>query len=106
MGYGQLDPDNWSVVSIFNPSNLQLATGDLGMYISAAQLTAPTMLLICPIALQLFRGDAVMGTTLLPNLTLNMGNNSLVAQGNFRPNLSPEGTQTLNDFVGGQGASI
>ncbi|KAI0821788.1 hypothetical protein BC628DRAFT_1341231 [Trametes gibbosa] len=73
-------------VSIFNPSNLQLATGDL--------------------ALQLFRGDAVMGTTLLPNLTLNMGNNSLVAQGNFRPNLSPEGTQTLNDFVGGQDVTV
>ncbi|KAH9850917.1 hypothetical protein C2E23DRAFT_886961 [Lenzites betulinus] len=73
-------------VSINNPSNLRLATGDL--------------------VLQLFRGDAVMGTTLLPNLTLEMGENSLAAQGNFQPNLSPEGMQTLHDFVGGQNATI
>ena len=35
------------------------------------------------VALQLSRGGAVMGTTLLPNLALAMGNNSLTAQGNF-----------------------
>ena len=34
-------------------------------------------------ALQLFRGGALLGTTLLPNLTLAMGNNSVTAQGNF-----------------------
>ncbi|KAI0631497.1 hypothetical protein C8Q77DRAFT_1218963 [Trametes polyzona] len=68
-------------VSIFNPSNLQLDTGDL--------------------VLQLFRDEALMGTTLMPNLTLNMGNNSVTAQGSFQPNLSQQGMQTLDDFVGG-----
>ncbi|OJT10827.1 hypothetical protein TRAPUB_12696, partial [Trametes pubescens] len=68
-------------VSIVNPSNLKLSTGDL--------------------VLQLFREDALMGTTLMPNLTLEMGNNSVTAQGNFTPNLSPQGMQTLDDFVGG-----
>ncbi|CDO73852.1 hypothetical protein BN946_scf185016.g9 [Trametes cinnabarina] len=73
-------------VSIFNPSNLQLSTGDL--------------------TLQLFRGDAVLGTTLLPNLTLNMGNNSLHAQGSFQPSLTPPGLQTLNEFVGGTDVQV
>ncbi|EIW52711.1 uncharacterized protein TRAVEDRAFT_134842 [Trametes versicolor FP-101664 SS1] len=68
-------------VSIVNPSNLKLSTGDL--------------------VLQLFREDALMGTTLMPNLTLEMGNNSVTAQGSFTPNLSPQGMQTLDDFVGG-----
>ncbi|KAI0354382.1 hypothetical protein OH77DRAFT_1404952 [Trametes cingulata] len=73
-------------VSIFNPSNLQLSTGDL--------------------VLQLFRDDALMGTTLMPNLTLNMGNNSVTAQGSFKPNLSPQGLQTLDDFVGGKDVQV
>ncbi|KAI0668274.1 hypothetical protein C8Q78DRAFT_1081656 [Trametes maxima] len=73
-------------VSIFNPSNLQLETGDL--------------------VLQLFRGEAPMGTTLLPNLTLEMGNNSVTAQGRFQPNLSPEGQQTLDEFVGGEDVEV
>ncbi|KAI0072486.1 hypothetical protein K474DRAFT_1678619 [Panus rudis PR-1116 ss-1] len=67
-------------VSIFNPSNLKLSTGDLN--------------------LQLYRGDGLLGTTLLPNLTLEMGNNTVHAQGFFAANESPEGQQTLNDFVG------
>ncbi|KAI8977823.1 hypothetical protein BD414DRAFT_466746 [Trametes punicea] len=73
-------------VSIYNPSNLQLSTGDL--------------------ALQLFRDDAVLGTTLMPNLTLKMGNNTLNAQGSFQPNLSPQGLQTLDDFVGGNDVQV
>ncbi|KAG2368054.1 hypothetical protein BDR07DRAFT_1391769 [Suillus spraguei] len=44
-------------VSIYNPSNLDLATGDL--------------------QLQLQRDGAILGTALMPNLTLNMGNNSV-----------------------------
>ena len=48
----------------------------------------------------MFRDSALLGTTLLPNLTLHMGNNSLTATGFFEPNNSPEGLQTLNDFVG------
>ncbi|KAH7888371.1 hypothetical protein F5I97DRAFT_2002257 [Phlebopus sp. FC_14] len=68
-------------VSIYNPSNLELATGDL--------------------SLQLQRGGAVLGTALMPNLTLYMGNNSLSATSDFEPNNSPQGAETLNDFVGG-----
>ncbi|KAG1838827.1 hypothetical protein DFJ58DRAFT_845939 [Suillus subalutaceus] len=44
--------------------------------------------------LQLQRGGAIFGTALMPNLTMSMGNNS--------PNNSPEGLQTLSQFVGGQ----
>ncbi|RDX40651.1 hypothetical protein OH76DRAFT_1365915 [Lentinus brumalis] len=73
-------------VDIFNPSNLKLYTGDM--------------------TLQLFRGDALMGTTLLPNLTLSMGNNSVTAQGNFTPNGTPEGLQTLDQFVGGTDVEV
>ena len=40
-------------------------------------------------ALQLFRSGSLLGTTLLPNLTLNMGNNSLVAQGQFSVCIMP-----------------
>ncbi|KIJ67573.1 hypothetical protein HYDPIDRAFT_180379 [Hydnomerulius pinastri MD-312] len=68
-------------VSIFNPSSLQLATGDL--------------------TLQLQKGGAVLGTALMPNLTLYTGNNSLSSTSDFQPNNSPQGMETLNDFVGG-----
>ncbi|KAK0241921.1 hypothetical protein EDD85DRAFT_820884 [Armillaria nabsnona] len=67
-------------VAIYNPSNLYLQTGDLHM--------------------QLKRDGVVLGTALMPNLTLNMGNNTVVAQSTFAANDSPQGLQTLNDFVG------
>ncbi|KAJ8482152.1 hypothetical protein ONZ45_g15054 [Pleurotus djamor] len=67
-------------VNIFNPSNLNLATGDMN--------------------LQLMRDGVVLGTNLLPNLTLTMGNNSATATSQFSANDSPQGLQTLNDFVG------
>ncbi|KAG5646292.1 hypothetical protein DXG03_003889 [Asterophora parasitica] len=67
-------------VSIFNPSNLDLSTGDLN--------------------LQLFRDGVALGTALLPNLTLVRGNNSFRATSSFEANQSPQGLQTLNDFVG------
>jgi len=73
-------------VSIFNPSNLILHTGDL--------------------TLQLLRDDALIGTALLPNLTLAMGNNSLTAQGFFQSNNNPQGQATLNDFVGKRDAQL
>ncbi|EJD03283.1 uncharacterized protein FOMMEDRAFT_168292 [Fomitiporia mediterranea MF3/22] len=73
-------------VSIFNPSNLNLSTGDL--------------------RLQLFRDGGLLGTTLLPNLTLVMGNNSLVSTGIFEANNSPQGRQTLDDFVGGTDVNV
>ncbi|KAF9007982.1 hypothetical protein BDQ17DRAFT_1388900 [Cyathus striatus] len=67
-------------VSIFNPSNLNLAVGDLN--------------------LQLFRDNVNIGSVLLPNLTLAMGNNSFAATSVFPANNNPQGRQTLNDFVG------
>ncbi|KAF8840051.1 hypothetical protein BDN67DRAFT_1054007 [Paxillus ammoniavirescens] len=69
-------------VTIFNPSNLELATGDL--------------------TLQLQRGGAILGTALMPNFTLYMGNNSLISTSDFEArSYSPQGMQTLDDFVGG-----
>ncbi|KIM45161.1 hypothetical protein M413DRAFT_332807 [Hebeloma cylindrosporum] len=66
-------------VSIFNPSDLKLSIGDL--------------------TLQLSREGAILGTTLLPNLTLNMGNNTVKSTSKFEANNSPQGIQTLNDFI-------
>lgn len=78
---GSKDGINLAIdVSIFNPSSLDLATGDL--------------------VLQLFRGGVPLGTALLPNLTLARGNNTFRATSSFEANKSPEGLQTLNDFVG------
>jgi hypothetical protein len=71
---------------IYNPSSLELATGDL--------------------TLQLFRQGGGLGTVLLPNLSLVMGNNSLTALGSFTPNNSPLGQQTLNEFIGGKDVSL
>lgn len=73
-------------VFIYNPSNLQLATGDL--------------------QLQLERGGAILGTSLLPNLTLYMGNNTLSSTAYFEPNNSPQGSETLNNFVGGKDVEL
>lgn len=67
--------------NIYNPSSLELATGDL--------------------TLQLFRETANIGTALLPNLSLALGNNSIAATGAFSPNGSPLGQLTLDQFVGG-----
>lgn len=51
------------------------------------------------LGLQLFRNGVLLGNVLLPDLNLKMGNNSLVATSLFAANDSPEGLQTLNDFV-------
>ncbi|KAF9484474.1 hypothetical protein BDN70DRAFT_872495 [Pholiota conissans] len=66
-------------VTISNPSSLELSTGDLN--------------------LQLLRDNVLLGTALLPNLTLIRGNNTVNATSNFDANASPQGLQTLNDFV-------
>jgi hypothetical protein len=71
---------------IYNPSSLVLATGDL--------------------TLQLFRQSADLGTALLPNLSLAMGNNTVTTIGSFTPNNSPLGLQTLNEFVGGKDVNL
>ncbi|KAI9442265.1 hypothetical protein H4582DRAFT_1809416 [Lactarius indigo] len=67
-------------VTIDNPSNLNLGLGDL--------------------VFQLFKGNALLGTTIMPNLTLLVGNNSIAATSSFSPDNSPEGQQVLNNFVG------
>ena len=70
----------WISVAIFNPSNLNLSTGDLSKsYLSRRMLIN----LHSKKALQLFRDDAVLGTALLPNLTLNIGNNIVNSTSNF-----------------------
>ena len=71
---------------IYNPSSLELATGDL--------------------TLQLFREGVSLGTTLLPNLSLPLGNNTITAIGSFTPNNSPLGQQTLDEFVGGKNVNL
>ncbi|KAJ3567055.1 hypothetical protein NP233_g6616 [Leucocoprinus birnbaumii] len=77
---GTTDHINLNInVTIHNPSNLNLTTGDL--------------------TLQLSRDGAVLGNTVLPNLDLRMGNNSITATSAFEANNSPQGIQTLNDFV-------
>lgn len=72
--------------NIYNPSSLELATGDL--------------------TLQLFREATVLGTALLPNLSLGLGNNSVTAVGSFSPNNSPLGQLTLDQFVGGKDVDL
>lgn len=72
------------------------------------------------LALQLFRDGVVLGTALLPDLHLRTGNNTISATSAFQvgivstflnikthpneqANNSPQGLQTLNDFVGKKG---
>ncbi|TFY72142.1 hypothetical protein EVG20_g865 [Dentipellis fragilis] len=73
-------------VSIENPSDLQLGVGDL--------------------RLQMFQGGGLIGTTLMPNLTLNMGKNTPAVQGTFNPNNNDQGKQTLNNFIGKKGRLV
>ncbi|KAJ3868577.1 hypothetical protein EV359DRAFT_77557 [Lentinula novae-zelandiae] len=73
-------------VSIVNPSNLNLSTGDLTM--------------------QLTRDGALLGTALLPNLNLTMGNNSILAQSTFDSNNNPQAQETLDQFVGRQDVQL
>ncbi|KAJ7928639.1 hypothetical protein B0H13DRAFT_1968281 [Mycena leptocephala] len=67
-------------VAIFNPSNLKLSLGDL--------------------TLELLRDGVSLGTAVMSNLVLNMGNNTVQTSSNFQANKSPQGLQTLADFVG------
>jgi hypothetical protein len=69
-------------VSIYNPSNLDLATGDLRLF---SQLIAvPFEIDVLLVAeLQLQRSGAIVGTALMPNLTLNMGNNTILSTSAF-----------------------
>ncbi|KAF8314052.1 hypothetical protein DL93DRAFT_2167525 [Clavulina sp. PMI_390] len=68
-------------VSMYNPANLNLAVGDL--------------------YLDLFNNGSAVGTTLLPNLLLVEGTNTLSVSSNFTPNANAEGVATLNQFLNG-----
>lgn len=67
--------------TLVNPSNLNLSIGDS--------------------TFQLVKGDAVLGTTTLPNLDLMIGRNDVDATALFHPNTDPQGYETLNRFVSG-----
>ncbi|KAJ7782963.1 hypothetical protein B0H16DRAFT_1494883 [Mycena metata] len=73
-------------VAIFNPSNLKLALGDL--------------------TLELLRDNVSLGTAVMSNLVLNMGNNTVNTTSVFKANQSPQGLQTLNEFVGKQDVEL
>jgi hypothetical protein len=67
-------------VAIFNPSNLKLALGDLSPF----SLTAVRSHTYTSTALQLVRDDAILGTAVMSNLVLNMGNNTVQTSSNFQ----------------------
>ncbi|KAH7108191.1 hypothetical protein BKA62DRAFT_764259 [Auriculariales sp. MPI-PUGE-AT-0066] len=73
-------------LGIYNPSNLNLATGDL--------------------TLQLQKDGSVIGTSLLSGLNLVRGNNSLDGSAAFTPNANDQGKQVLNDFVAGKSTVV
>jgi hypothetical protein len=69
-------------VTITNPSNLDLTMGDLGrLCLSSGSSAAETRLFDA--VFQLFKGKSLLGTTLMPNLTLHIGNNSVAANTTF-----------------------
>lgn len=73
-------------VTINNPSSLDLSAGDL--------------------TLQLYSGSALLGTALMPDLHLARGNNSILATSQFRANDTPEGLQTLTQFLASQDSTM
>ena len=65
---------------------MNLKVGDLSKWLEDTLLVISiqyVVLVLLP-ALQLFRNGGLLGTTLLPNLALDIGNNSLKAVGNFQ----------------------
>jgi len=73
-------------VTINNPSALDLEAGDL--------------------TLQLYSGSALLGTALMPDLHLVRGNNSILASSQYRANDTPEGLQTLTNFLAAQDTTM
>lgn len=67
-------------LSVVNPSNLNLSTGDVTFQLLNQQ---------------------VLGTTTLPNLILSPGKNTINATAMFDPNQAPIGLETLNRFISG-----
>ncbi|KAH8925300.1 hypothetical protein BT69DRAFT_1216651 [Atractiella rhizophila] len=73
-------------VGLNNPSNLELATGD--------------------VTFQLFNGDYFLGQSLLPNLSLAIGPQTVAARGFFQANANPGALDTLNRFANGLDTSL
>ncbi|KAI9279037.1 hypothetical protein BC943DRAFT_298272, partial [Umbelopsis sp. AD052] len=69
-------------VGMENPSNLQIATGDVTFLMNA--------------------GDTQVGTVTLPNLNLTRGSNTVLAVGAFNPAGSDAGQQLLTTFIEGK----
>ena len=66
--------------SIYNPSNVNLGVGDT------------TLLMVYEI---------VVGSVTIPNMRLNIGNNTLQAMSKFNPNAGPQGLDMLNRYISG-----
>ncbi|CAO3693098.1 unnamed protein product [Umbelopsis ramanniana] len=69
-------------VGMQNPSSVQITTGD--------------------VSFEMLSGETVLGTVLLPNLTLARGPNTVVASGTFDPKGSVAGQNLLTTFVEGK----
>ncbi|KAH8553870.1 hypothetical protein BGW37DRAFT_482570 [Umbelopsis sp. PMI_123] len=69
-------------VGMENPSSVQITTGD--------------------VTFEMLSGDTILGTVLLPNLTLARGPNTVNAQGTFDPKGSITGQNLLTTFVEGK----
>ncbi|KAJ7594702.1 hypothetical protein C8J56DRAFT_446479 [Mycena floridula] len=80
-------------VAIDNPSNLNINTGDLSLQLTRSASSGGD-------------GKSVLGTALLPKLSLVIGPNALLASSSFDANSSPDGFSTLNDFVGGKDVGL
>ncbi|SHO78091.1 Uncharacterized protein MSYG_2433 [Malassezia sympodialis ATCC 42132] len=68
--------------SIYNPSNVNAAVGDVSFLLVVQD---------------------VVGQVTIPNLNLNIGNNTVTASSKFNPKASPYGQEMLNRFVSGLG---
>lgn len=69
-------------VGLTNPSNLELAVGN--------------------VTFQLFNGDSFLGTTVLPDLKLTIGYQEHLSYGYFQANNNPIALKTLTDFSSGR----
>ncbi|CAO3631253.1 unnamed protein product [Cunninghamella blakesleeana] len=72
-------------VSMGNPSDITMSVGD--------------------VVFNMFSGSTQVGTVTLANLTLQRGNNNVIAKANFDPKSSQEGQTMLSTFVMGKNSS-
>jgi hypothetical protein len=74
------------LVNIFNPSSLKLYLGDLSM-LSTSLSSSESAVFMIHIAFQMLSGGAILGTTVMPNLFLDIGNNIITASSSFNVSL-------------------